>query len=393
MRVFIRRGYLAFLLAAAAALTLAPPPPVPPARAQDANDCTSLPRQGAEAFERSDFKRMISLARQNLASCRQYMGTRQYVEALFTLLVGLNSDGEFQEAVEVAGRCLEADAREINCGYGKGQALYSLGRVGEARRVAEQYLALPALTDNDVRGKAELRTLLAKVNATALAPAPKPAPAPAPMPAPPQVRGGSYGTGFYVSESGHIVTNWHVAKDCRVLQTANGAPLRVLASDAAVDLALLQVAGVKPAAMASFSQADAVLGESIIVFGFPLTGLLASSGNLTTGIVSATAGLHDNPRHLQISAPVQPGNSGGPLLDQSGNVVGVVVAKLDAATAASLMGDIPQNVNFAIKGREVLSFLARSRMMPSVLASSPKLSTESVATTAAAFTVQIVCSH
>ena len=393
MRVFIRRGYLAFLLAAAAALGLAPP--APPARAQDATDCTSLPRQGAEAFARSDFKRMISLARQNLASCRQYMGTRQHVEALFTLLVGLNSDGQFQEAVEVADRCLEADAREINCGYGKGQALYSLGRVGEARRVAEQYLALPALTDNDVRGKAELRTLLAKVNATALAPAPKPPPAPmpVPMPAPPQVRAGSYGTGFYVSETGHIITNWHVAKDCRVLQTANGASLRVLASDAAVDLALLQVVGVKPAAMASFSQADAVLGESIIVFGFPLTGLLASSGNLTTGIVSATAGLHDNPRHLQISAPVQPGNSGGPLLDQSGNVVGVVVAKLDAATAASLMGDIPQNVNFAIKGREVVSFLARSRMTPSVVASSPKLSTEAVATTAAAFTVQIVCSH
>jgi S1-C subfamily serine protease len=372
------------------------PPLLSAARAQDATDCTNLPRQGAEAFERSDFKRTISLARQNLASCRQYMGTRQYVEALFTLLVGLNSDGQFQEAVEVADRCLDADAREINCGFGKGQALYSLGRVSEARRVAEQYLALPALTDNDVKGKAELRTLLAKVNTAALAPAPKPAPAPmpAPIPAPPQVRGGgSYGTGFYVSEMGHIVTNWHVAKDCRALQTASGASLRVLASDAAADLALLQVAGVRPSASASFSQADAVLGESVIVFGFPLTGLLASSGNLTTGIVSATAGLHDNPRHLQISAPVQPGNSGGPLLDQSGNVVGVVVAKLDAATAASLMGDIPQNVNFAIKGREVVSFLARSRMTPSVVTSSPKLSTESVATTAAAFTVQIACSH
>src|SRR5262249_43980587 len=137
MRGFIRRGCLAFLFAGAAALAPALHPP--PVRAQDANDCTSLPRQGAEAFERSDFKRMISLARQNLASCRQYMGTRQYVEALFTLLAGLNSDGQFQEAVEVADHCLEADAREINCGFGKGQALYSLGRVGEARRVAEQY--------------------------------------------------------------------------------------------------------------------------------------------------------------------------------------------------------------------------------------------------------------
>jgi S1-C subfamily serine protease len=364
----------------------------------DTHDCTSLTRQASDAFERKDFKLAIGLARQNLASCRQYMGTRQLVDTLLTLMLGLNGDGQFQEAVEVADRCLEADAREINCGFGKGQALYSLGRVSDARRVAEQYLALPALTDSDVKGKAELRTLLAKVNATALAPAPPPTSAPAPLPAPmpaappPQMRGGSYGTGFYVSE-GHIVTNWHVAKDCRVLQTASGAPLRLIASDAAVDLALLQVSGVRPAATASFSQADAVLGESIIVFGFPLTGLLASSGNLTTGIVSATAGLHDNPRHLQISAPVQPGNSGGPLLDQSGNVVGVVVAKLDAATAASLMGDIPQNVNFAIKGREVVSFLARSRITLSVVASSPKLSTEAVATTAAAFTVQIACSH
>jgi S1-C subfamily serine protease len=389
MRGFLRRGWLMILL-----MTVALAPAAAHAQA-DTRDCTSLPRQATDAFERKDFKLAIGLARQNLASCRQYMGIRQLVDALLALMLGLNGDGQFQEAVEVADRCLEADAREINCGFGKGQALYALGRVGDARRVAEQYLALPALTDNDVKGKAELRTLLAKVNAPAQPPTPAPAPQPAPMPAapPPQIRGGSYGTGFYVSESGHIVTNWHVAKDCRVLQTANGAPLRVIASDAAVDLALLQVSGIRPGATASFSQADAVLGESIIVFGFPLTGLLASSGNLTTGIVSATAGLHDNPRHLQISAPVQPGNSGGPLLDQSGNVVGVVVAKLDAATAASLMGDIPQNVNFAIKGREVVSFLARSRITPSVVASSPKLSTESVASAAAAFTVQVACSH
>jgi S1-C subfamily serine protease len=129
------------------------------------------------------------------------------------------------------------------------------------------------------------------------------------------------------------------------------------------------------------------------VFGFPLTGLLASSGNLTTGIVSATAGMHDNPRHLQISAPVQPGNSGGPLLDQSGNVIGVIVAKLDAATAASLLGDIPQNVNFAIKGREAVSFLARSRTSPGFAPPSPKQSTEAVAAAAAAFTLQIVCNR
>ena len=246
----------------------------------------------------------------------------------------------------------------------------------------EQYLALPALTDGDVKGKADLKTLLAKLDNAA----PRPVPAPA-------IEGDSYGTGFYVSEAGQIVTNWHVIKDCRTLQSGAGARLRIVASDPTVDLALLQGPAARPAAAASFREADPVLGKSIVVFGFPLTGLLASSGNLTTGIVSATAGMHDNPRHLQISAPVQPGNSGGPLLDQSGNVIGVIVAKLDAATAASLLGDIPQNVNFAIKGREAVSFLARSRVTPAFAPPSPKQSTEAVAAAAAAFTLQVVCNR
>ena len=90
-------------------------------------------------------------------------------------------------------------------------------------------------------------------------------------------------------------------------------------------------------------------GEQIVIYGFPLAGALASTGNLATGIVSALAGLGDDTSKLQISAPIQPGNSGGPVLDQSGHVIGVVVSKLNAIKAASITGDIPQNVNFAIK--------------------------------------------
>lgn len=74
----------------------------------------------------------------------------------------------------------------------------------------------------------------------------------------------------------------------------------------------------------------------MVAFGFPLPGLLASEGNVSTGVLSATAGLQNDIRFVQISAPVQAGNSGSPLLDASGHVIGVVVAKLDALRIARL---------------------------------------------------------
>ena len=99
---------------------------------------------------------------------------------------------------------------------------------------------------------------------------------------------------------------------------------------------------------------------SVVAVGFPLPGLLASEANVTTGIVSALAGIGDDTRFLQMTVPVQPGNSGGPLLDLEGRVVGVVVGKLDAVKVASVTGDIPQNVNFAIKAGVLRSFLDAS---------------------------------
>ena len=99
------------------------------------------------------------------------------------------------------------------------------------------------------------------------------------------------------------------------------------------------------------------LGESVAVFGFPLHGLLATSGNFTLGNVTAVAGIGDDTRMVQISAPVQPGNSGGPLLDQAGNVVGTVVAKINAIKLARITNDLAENINFAIKSSIVTSFL------------------------------------
>ncbi len=185
-------------------------------------------------------------------------------------------------------------------------------------------------------------------------------PSPTVRPPPPEGGAAASGSGFAVAD-GALLTNAHVVAGCRmVARNASGAreTARVDAVDTALDLALLAVRpGFAPPL--TFRDSPPVsLGERVITFGFPLSGVLSSGPSLTTGEVSALAGLRDNPLHFQISAPVQPGNSGGPLLDSQGHVAGVVVAKLNAARIAEMTGgDIPQNVNFAIKGTQALVFL------------------------------------
>ena len=120
--------------------------------------------------------------------------------------------------------------------------------------------------------------------------------------------------------------------------------------------------------------------------------MLATSGNFTLGNVTAVAGLGDDTRILQISAPVQPGNSGGPLLDYSGNVVGVVEGKLNAITVFTVTNDLAQNVNFAIKANVVTNFLdANSVAYTSGSLASTALPTSEIAERAKSLAVMIEC--
>ena len=122
-----------------------------------------------------------------------------------------------------------------------------------------------------------------------------------------------------------------------------------------------------------------------------LSGLLATTANLSVGNVSALAGLGDDSRYLQISAPVQPGNSGGPLLDASGHLVGIVTAKLDAMRIARFTGDVPQNVNFALKAEVARTFLDSKDIAYQTARSEQQLSPADVGDIARPFTIQIEC--
>ena len=221
------------------------------------------------------------------------------------------------------------------------------------------------------------------------------APTPAPG-APPQARGrASTGTGFVVARD-RVLTNHHVIDGCNAItvRTADGRtlpatmPARV---DVQRDLALLAVPN-DPGPILPFRANPVRRGESVVTYGFPLAGLLAAGPTLTTGEVSALAGLANNEQHFQISAPVQQGNSGGPLLDRQGHVMGVIVSKLNAQRIAQRTGDIPQNVNFAVKGSEALGFLRRAGVEPTMRESSPtELSAAEVGERAHQSTVFIRC--
>jgi TPR repeat protein len=196
----------------------------------------------------------------------------------------------------------------------------------------------------------------------------------------------STGSGFRIT-NGAVVTNHHVIEGCSRLRV-NGVVAQLRGSDARSDLALINVDS--PGQSASLRAQRAAVGESVAVAGFPLRGLL-SGFNMTTGSLSSLSGIGGDTRLLQITAPVQPGNSGGPMLDSAGNLMGVVVSKLDAIKAAKLTGDIPQNVNFAINANVLRSFLDANSVGYETASSDKAIPTTAIADKAKGFTVLVEC--
>jgi len=205
------------------------------------------------------------------------------------------------------------------------------------------------------------------------------------------------GTGFVISSAGHILTNNHVIAGCvgdvHGNLTGEGvATLRVVSKDETNDLALLQAPN-PLSAVAAIRGRSIHSGDSVVAIGYPYHGLLTSDFTVSTGIVNSLSGLLNDTRFLQISAQVQPGNSGGPLLDTGGNVVGVVSAKINALKFAKVTGDIPQNINFAIKTGAVRDFLDNSAVTYQLNEAAPaELKTTQIADMARAYTMLISCS-
>ncbi|MBT3553851.1 MAG: trypsin-like peptidase domain-containing protein [Rhodospirillaceae bacterium] len=222
------------------------------------------------------------------------------------------------------------------------------------------------------------------------------------------------GSGFFVSGLGHVITNAHILDKCRRITVGdngdNQTPAALINSDRRSDLALLKLGSLETASVGAKSlirklglkivplaahgllrAKDVELGEDVLVGGFPFGDYFSSSVKVTKGIVSSVRGIGDDAGQFQMDAAVQAGNSGGPIYDENGNIVGVVIAQLNKLRVAKAIGSLPENVNFGIKASTVRQFLTASGL-PSKWASRDKrISTKALAAIAQKQTLMVQC--
>jgi uncharacterized protein len=270
--------------------------------------------------------------------CAYGRGTlKNYVEAYKWLTLGLAGEPESAEARELARKHLAALERR----------LMTRAQVAEAQRATAEFVPKPQqATPQRPQGQSVDRTNeINQLKAT--------------------------GTAFAVTNDGCLVTNFHVvAAGSRVkVSTPSGVRLaKVVKTDQAHDLALLKIdSNVRGLPVVDSSSVR--LGQTVFAIVFPNVEVQGLKPKLTKGEISSLAGIQDDERYFQISVPLQPGNSGGPLLDTHGNVVGVTSAGLNAAKALNITGSLPQNVNYAVKSSFLMPFLKSTPELPAKLLS------------------------
>lgn len=190
-----------------------------------------------------------------------------------------------------------------------------------------------------------------------------------------------------LNRNGLIATNWHVVADAKNIEIAFPDSREGIRAEAAIrdvtnDLVVLRlsdstsVVSVCPEFPFQLVSSNRVtLGERVSTIGYPLQWILGSNPKFSEGVVASQTGFQDDPRSLQISAEIEPGSSGGPLFDSQGNVIGIVVATLDAVKLYAVAGAFPQNVNWAIKSDYLLNLvgmLPNESLSPQTTAFSPE---------------------
>jgi S1-C subfamily serine protease len=203
----------------------------------------------------------------------------------------------------------------------------------------------------------------------------------------------SSGTGFFINAAGEVMTAAHVTHDCVLSEvTRDGAILasKVIASSSLLDLAVIDTAAPAPHFLPLRKNTEIILGEAVTNVGFPLQKILAASPNLTRGNISSRGALEGSLGQFQFSAPIQPGSSGGPVVSDGGELLGVTVGTLNAAKLIA-SGALPQNVNFALDAKFVAKFLHKNNIAFNETAAAPKGDMQTANEAALSSVVAIKC--
>ena len=159
------------------------------------------------------------------------------------------------------------------------------------------------------------------------------------------------GTGFFISLNGYIVTNYHVIENSTNIfvsnQIYNRLTAQVIFTDEFNDIAILKVEISLKTIPYNIVSNSKEIGSNVFTLGYPFIQSMGKEVKLTNGIINSTSGFEDDSRYYQFSAEIQPGNSGGPLFDSDGNIVGLVSAKHIAAT----------NAGYALKSKFLIDFI------------------------------------
>lgn len=344
--------------------------------------------------ERADaWQKVVETGRQYLGGCPKDPGGFQ-TNVLRLISEGLRVQGHGDEALPIVQRCLSIDPDETGCWLelGNVEEEFPFCHYDDARDAFTKVIQIGGFTEVNAQAVEIAKWELDLLDDTSTHPTGCPPKTEKNNTTPADTQEHKrFGSGFFVTKQGHILTSNHVVEGCKSLATRDGKPLTLVYRNTKSDLALLK-ATMPPETVAVFRSGPSPKpGDAVIAFGFPLPTLLSAEGNVSTGVLAATAGLRNDVRFVQISAAVQPGNSGGPLLDGSGHVIGVVEGKLDVLAIARFTGDVPQNVNFAVHWADVRAFLD-SEGIPYL--KGPSLATtrnRDIATSARQFTVAIDC--
>ena len=200
------------------------------------------------------------------------------------------------------------------------------------------------------------------------------------------------GSGFFVTDQGHIVSNDHVVGVCKKVKAYEAGKeiyLDILATDSVNDIGLVK-GKFQNIKYLNIKTDGAELGEDIIAFGYPLSQELSDSVKLTKGIVSSLTGIGNNISQIQIDAAIQPGNSGGPVVNMNGQVVGIASAGLSQLYMLEKAAYIPENVNFAVASQTLTAFLKAHKVK---ITSGPSkiYSTKELAKIGEPATIQLFC--